>query len=251
MKILFALILCVVTGAVQARENSVVVYNISRDTIEHLHNADNVRPIASITKLMTAMVALDYNKDLQQLLTVKKGIGSHLPPGEYTRGQLILTMLINSDNGAADVIAEDYPGGKSAFVAEMNRHARAWALTNTKFIDPSGLSVFNVSTARELVNIIQISSNYWFIKQASGYRTVSIKITDRKKLSTVTLPHTSGELLSVFDHVVISKTGFTNPAGWCVSMLVEQHQQQYAVIVLGSNNKTERISIIKQVLKNL
>ena len=251
MKILVILILCTVSTFARARENSVVVYNISTNNIEHLQNADEVRPIASITKLMTAMVALDYDKDLQRRLTLKKGSGSHLPPGEYTRGQLLISMLVNSDNGASEVIAKDHVGGRSAFVAEMNRYATAQGLANTRFLDPSGLSVFNVSTARELVDIIRISSNYWFIEQASSYKTVSIPVPSKKRSWLITLPHTSGDLLNVFDHVMISKTGFTNPAGWCVGMLVEQQQQQYAVIVLGSNNKTDRMSIIKKVLKNL
>ena len=253
MKLFAAVLFCTVVSNVSARtsEPTVLVYNINAQRTELSQNSDQIRSMASVTKLMTAMVALDYNRNLQQTVMLGKHTGSRLPPGLYTREQLLLAMLVSSDNGAAETIAQDYPGGRSAFVAEMNRYARMWNLGDTKFVDPSGLGVFNVSTARDLVEMVQIAASYWFIQEASGQSTIQLKKSDRTRGNTVNLIHTSRQLLAEFDRVAVSKTGFTNPAGWCVAMLVEQNKQQYAVIVLGASTKLDRSAIIKKVFKNL
>ena len=250
MKLLVAVFFCAFLSSAQARtqEDSVLIYNLSTRTTELSRNADQVRPIASVTKLMTAMVTLDLNRDLEQRLTLKKNSGSRLPPGQYTRKQLLQAMLVSSDNGAANAIADDYPGGRSAFVAEMNRHARMWDLGDTKFTDPSGLSVFNVSTARDLVEMVQIAADYWFIQDASGQASVRLNKSDINKRRSVNLVHTSNQLLTTFDSVVVSKTGYTVAAGWCVGMVLEQKKQQYVVVVLGAGNKQARLNRVKTVL---
>jgi D-alanyl-D-alanine endopeptidase (penicillin-binding protein 7) len=253
MKLFATVFFCTVlsNAAAHAREPTVLVYNINAQRTELSQNSDQIRSMASVTKLMTAMVALDHNRDLQQQLVLRKNTGSRLPPGRYTREQLLLAMLVSSDNGAAETIAQNYPGGRSAFVSEMNRHARMWNLQDTKFVDPSGLGVFNVTTARDLVEMVQIAASYWFIQEASGQSTVQLTKSDRTRGSSVNLIHTSRPLLTEFDRVDVSKTGFTNLAGWCVAMLVEHNKQQYAVIVLGASSKLDRSAIIKKVFKNL
>jgi len=253
MKLFAAVLFCTVlsSAAAGSHEPTVLVYNINAQRTELSQHADQVRSMASVTKLMTAMVALDHNRNLQQQLMLRKNTGSRLPPGRYTREQLLLAMLIGSDNGAAEAIAQDYPGGRSAFVAKMNQHARMWDLKNTKFMDPSGLSVFNVTTAQDLVEMVQIAGSYWFIQEASGQSTVMLKKLDKIGGSSVNLVHTSRHLLAEFDRVGVSKTGFTNLAGWCVVMLAERNKQQYVVIVLGAGTKLDRSAIIKKVFKNL
>ena len=253
MKLFAAVLFCTVLSNATARtsEPTILVYNINAHRTEQSQHADQVRSMASVTKLMTAMVALDHNRDLQQQLVLRKNTGSRLPPGWYTREQLLLAMLVSSDNGAAETIAQNYPGGRSAFVAEMNRHARMWDLRDTKFVDPSGLGVFNVSTAQDLAEMVQIAASYWFIQEASGQSTVLLKKLDKIGGSSVNLIHTSRPLLAEFDRVAVSKTGFTNPAGWCVAMLVEHNKQQYVIIVLGASSKLDRSAIIKKAFKNL
>ena len=162
----------------------------------------------------------------------------------------MLAMLVSSDNGAAETIAQNYPGGRSAFVAEMNRHARMWDLRDTKFVDPSGLGVFNVTTAQDLVEMVQIAAGYWFIQEASGQSTVLLKKLDKIGGSSVNLIHTSRPLLAEFDRVAVSKTGFTNPAGWCVAMALEQEGQQYIIVVLGAKNKAERTKMVERSFNN-
>jgi D-alanyl-D-alanine endopeptidase (penicillin-binding protein 7) len=244
---------CAVLTNATARtsEPTVLVYNINAQRTELSRHVDQVRSMASVTKLMTAMVTLDYNRDLQQPITLGRNTSSRLPPGQYTREQLLQAMLISSDNGAAEAISQDYPGGRSAFIAKMNQHARMWDLRNTKFIDPSGLGVFNVTTAQDLAEMVQIAAGYWFIQEVSSQPTVLLKKSNQTRSNTVNLSHTSQQLLAEFDRVTVSKTGFTTAAGWCVAMLVEHNTQQYAVIVLGANSKLDRSAIIKKAFKNL
>lgn len=246
-KILIALI-AVMSWSAQA--DSVLLWNLTQDRIEMARDADRVRSIASITKIMTAMVALDYDKDLSRRLVLNRSVRSHLPRQEYTREQLLRAMLINSDNAAAETLAEDYPGGRIAFITRMNWQATMWNLDNTNFVDPSGLGVFNVSTARDVANMMQIAAGYWFIAEISSLKQTAIETKYQKRIRTINLPHTSGPLLFAFDSVIVSKTGLTNSAGWCVGMVVKQNNQQFVVVVLGSRNKRERLNTVKDIRYN-
>jgi len=246
-KILATIVLCV---TISAQADSVLLYNLSKDQIEMSRDADRVRSIASITKIMTAMVALDYDKDLSRRLQLNRSVRSHLPRQEYTREQLLKAMLINSDNAAAETIAEDYPGGRSAFIARMNMQADIWGMKNTNFVDPSGLGVFNVSTVRDVANMMTTAIGYWFITEVSSQKQAAIETKYKKRVRTIRLPHTSGQLLFTFDSVLVSKTGLTTSAGWCVGMVVEQNSQKYVVVVLGSRNKRERLETVKNIRYN-
>jgi len=233
-----------------ALADSVLLYNVSKNRVEMSRDADQVRSIASITKLMTAMVTLDYDKDLSRRLMLSKRVGSHLPRQEYTREQLLHAMLIKSDNAAAETLAEDYPGGRSAFVSRMNYQARLWEMTKTNFSDPSGLGIFNTSTAHDVSEMVQLASGYWLIRDISSRKQTALDTKYKKRIRTVNLAHTSGPLLFTFDNVIVSKTGLTSAAGWCVGMLVEQNKQQYVVVVLGSKNKQERLNTVKNIRYN-
>ena len=233
-----------------AHADSVLLLNLSQDRTEWSRDADRVRSIASITKIMTAMVALDYDKDLSRRLQLSRAVRSNLPRQAYTREQLLKAMLINSDNAAAETIAEDYPGGRSAFVTRMNMQADIWGMKDTNFVDPSGLGVFNVSTVGDVANMMITATNYWVITQLSGQKQVAFEAKYKKRIRTINLPHTSGQLLFTFDSVIVSKTGLTSSAGWCVGMVVEQNQQRYVVVVLGSRNKRERLETVKNIRYN-
>lgn len=252
MKKLFLVLFAVCSTFAHAKKHndSVLLYNMTQHRIEMSRNADQVRSIASITKLMTAMVALDYDKDLSRKLMLSKTVHGYLPRQLYTREQLLNAMLVKSDNAAAETLAEDYPGGRTAFVAAMNRYAFVWGMKNTQFADPSGLSVFNVSTAVEVADLVQTASGYWFIRDASGKKQVAFETKYKKKIRTIRLDHTSGPLLFAFDNVLISKTGLTSAAGWCVGLVAEHNKQEYAVVVLGSRNKNERLATVKDIRYN-
>lgn len=241
--------MAVFTFSAQASE-SILVYNASKNVVEMERNADLVRPIASITKLMTAMTTLDYDKDLSRRLPLSRKAGSYLPRQSYNRYQLLMAMLIRSDNAAAETLAEDYPGGRDAFISAMNRKAQEWGMINTRFVDASGLGAGNVSTARDVVNLVETAAGYWLIQEASQKIQVAIETRAKQRVRSVSLPHTSGPLLFVFDQVIVSKTGLTTPAGWCVGMMARQNNQAYAVVVLGAKSKKQRLDTVKDLRYN-
>ena len=234
--------ICLAVGA-----QSVLVYDTLTNQVVSQQHADQQRSIASITKLMTAMTMLDHDKDLSRQLMLSTRVHSSLPVQKYTREQLLMAMLVQSDNAAAETLAEDFPGGRSAFVHRMNVSSHAWGMTSTKFADPSGLSIFNISTVHDVVVMLQVAAGYWFIQQAGHTKNVAIETQGKKKIRTVHLMHTSGDLLTKFDRVLISKTGYTRAAGWCVAMLVEQRNSQYIIVVLGSPSKKARSKTVNQM----
>ena len=131
-----ALIFLFVATTVLAREPSVYVYNETTDRIEHQRNSTEFRSIASITKLMTAMVALDHSKDLFRQLPLNTTVRSNLPRGTYTRQELFTAMLVRSDNAAAETLAGDYPGGRKEFIWRMNQQAREIGVSMLYFVIP-------------------------------------------------------------------------------------------------------------------
>lgn len=233
-----------------AAPDSILLSNTTANKIELARNADRIRSIASITKIMTAMIALDYDKDLSRRLPLSRRVSSHLPRQEYTREQLLEAMLVKSDNAAAETLAEDYPGGRSAFIAKMNQQAQAWHMTNTHFEDASGLGAANTSTVYDVAEMMNIAAGYWFIRDTSTKKQVALETQYRKKIRTIRLAHTSGTILFTFDNIVVSKTGLTSSAGWCVGLVAQQNGQQYVIVVLGSRNKTERLNTVKNIMYN-
>ena len=229
---------------------SVLLLNTTTHKIELERNGDRVRAIASITKIMTAMVALDYDKDLSRTLTLTRRVGSYLPRQQYTREQLLEAMLIKSDNGAAETLAEDYPGGRTAFIAEMNQHAKNWDLRHTRFADASGLGAGNTSTVHDVAAMMSLAASYWFISDTSVKKQVALETRYKKQIRTIRLEHTSAPILFSFDNIVVSKTGLTSAAGWCVGLVANQNGQQYVIVVLGSRNKAQRLSTVKNIMYN-
>jgi D-alanyl-D-alanine endopeptidase (penicillin-binding protein 7) len=229
---------------------SVWVYNQTQDTIVLNQQANRVRPIASITKLMTAMVALDHDAVLSRSVKLSNQVGSNLPPGQYTRRQLFDAMLVRSDNAAAETLAQDYPGGRSAFIRAMNRRAAVLGMTSTRFQDPSGLSRNNMGTAGDMGTLVTTAGTYALVREISVQRQIQIESYFKKRIRVISLPNTNQPLLFDFDNIQVSKTGFTNPAGWCVALLVERNKQIFAVVVLGSENKSKRLDTVKDLMYN-
>ena len=229
---------------------SVLIFNVSKNRSEYERNAFDQRAIASITKVMTAMVALDYDKDLSKRLMHRPTVSTKLPRQLYTRQDLLTAMLVKSDNGAAETLARDYPGGISAFVKRMNLQAQEWGMTRTEFVDPHGLGAGNISTVHDVANMITTSTGYWFIREVSVKKQVAIETQQKKRVRTISLSHTSATMLFEFDNIIVSKTGLTSAAGWCVGMAVNQRQDQYVIVVLGSPNKAHRFAVVKDMMYN-
>lgn len=243
------LILLFALGTAHAREPSVYVYNETTDRVEHQRNSTEYRPMASITKLMTAMVALDHSKDLFRQLPLNTTVKSNLPRGNYTRQELFNAMLVRSDNAAAETLAADYPGGRKEFIWRMNQQAKEWGI-NAVFRDPTGLDAHNMATAGDIGTMAGYAAGYWVIREASVKKTVAFERKFKKKLRKIQLNNTNRPLLMEFDEIIASKTGFTNPAGYCVALVVEHQKQRRVIVVLGERNKTRRIDTVQDIMYN-
>ncbi len=187
-------------------------------------NTQAIRSIASITKLMTVMVVLDAKQDLDERVN------------QYTRRELIQLAMIKSDNTAAQKLCEFYPGGANACIYAMNFKARSLGLTDTKYTDPTGLSVFNVSTAEDLIKLVIEASNYYEITQASNTGQVKIKLKKKWFIFNNTNP-----IIGKRHFFVVSKTGYIRASGGCIVMMLDTDIGRRIVVVLGSKNMKTRI----------
>jgi D-alanyl-D-alanine endopeptidase (penicillin-binding protein 7) len=241
MKYLILALALIATPA-DSRQVSTLVYNQTKGTVVVGDNLNVTRPIASITKLMTAMVTLDYDSDLQRQIRMP---GSNkIPGGIYTREELLTAMLVRSDNGAADAIANDYPGGRKAFIRAMNKKAESIGMVYTKFADPTGLSAHNLSNAGSVGVMLKAAIEYPFIKSSSVQKQIAIQ----NKRYSIVLDNTNKMLLYDFDEILLSKTGFTNASGWSVALILEKDDQRFSVVVLGANSKDERYAMTKKLI---
>lgn len=183
-----------------------------------------VRSIASISKLVTAMIVLDAKQDLEQKI------------GQYTRGQLLEITLVKSDNKAAQTLCDNYVGGHTECVRAMNRKAKSLGLENTSFLEPTGLSVWNMSTAEELVKIVVAASNYPEIVEASQLNEVKIQL--RKKWLVF---HNTNPIIGKKYKFIVSKTGYIRASGGCIVMMLDTDVGKRIIVVLGSKDTKTRI----------
>lgn len=231
-----------ITGSVGA-STSTWVYNDTKGEIISCSEGNRSRPIASLTKLMTAIIALEHDSDMSR--PVKIGAGSKIPPGITTRGDLFAAMLVRSDNKASEILAEQYPGGRKAFIKAMNQKAKQLQMTSAKFVDASGLSSGNVATIGEVSTLVQVAATQPIIADSSVLKQVEVKNQKYK----VILDNTNKMLLADYDSIKISKTGYTNAAGWSLAVIMEHQGQRFVVIVLGAENKEKRYNLAKNLIQ--
>lgn len=224
-----------------AQPPSVVVHNTTTNRSVISDNADVVRPMASITKLMTAMVALDTFHLDQKIPTGKKS--------SMTVEQLLTNVLVRSDNNASEVLAKAHPNGRKEFLRHMNLKAQILGLKNTEYHDASGLIASNTTTANELVQVVIAASKYPFIKQTSTLTEITHTAKVKNKTKTVKLPNTNKDILFEFDNILVSKTGTTSKAGKCLAMLVDNKGEQYAIIILGEPSKKARDQVARNLIQ--
>ena len=248
----YLLILAVIFSATaQAQKKDAVstfLIDVSSNEVVVSSDANLTRSIASITKIMTAMVALDHDRNLDRRIRVRAG--GKLPAGIHTRRDIMRAMLIRSDNLAADALAADFPGGERTFVRAMNQRAQRLGMTTARFVDASGLGAGNVATAGEVATMIQASALYPFIVKTSVQKQALFDINLRQRVRTIELHNTNRPLLFEFDEIVISKTGFTRAAGWCVALMVEKNGHNFIVVVLGAQTKQQRLDITRKIVYN-
>lgn len=204
---------------------------------------NTVRPIASITKLMTAMVILDAGLDLDEKLTITRAdrdlirmTGSRLGFGAtLTRRELILLALMSSENRAATALGRTYPGGMEAFVAQMNAKAQALGMHKSRFADSSGLRSENVSTASDLAKMVTAASRYPLITQATT--TVRHEVRPYSSKGPLNYGNTNHLLKNDSWNIELSKTGYINEAGRCLVMQANIDGEHVSIILLNSFGK--------------
>jgi D-alanyl-D-alanine endopeptidase (penicillin-binding protein 7) len=220
------------------------------DLIEYqmVYNRSEVRSIASITKLFTATTILRQGLDLDEKVKVTGKSGGRFSRGAMVpRIDLMKAMLISSDNLAAETLAHSYPGGFNAFISDTNQWVQGTGLSSTRIVDASGLLAGNVSTIDNIVALLFRIKDHDVIQEISNERTTTLKLPKGKKTVKINLRNTNPTLFQ-FDNILISKTGFTNPAGRCVAMLVRKEDRLYAVIVLGQPNVKERSQLANELI---
>jgi D-alanyl-D-alanine endopeptidase (penicillin-binding protein 7) len=247
MKFIIALLL-LVSQTAYAQKGAYVLYDYDLDRSQVTHNVDDVRSIASITKLFTAIVVLRSGVELDDKVKVQGKSGGRFPKGMMvSRNNLMRAMLISSDNLAAETLAHTYPGGFDKFILDTNEYARGMGLINTRIVDSSGLLAGNVSTAADLITFLWKIRNNEVIRNIAKERNDHISLPKGKKTITINLQNTNPSLL-VFDNILISKTGFTNAAGRCVIMLVEKNKTLHGIVILGQKNVKDRSQIANDLI---
>jgi len=231
-----------------------LIYDEQSQRPLYTKNPDAVAPIASITKLMTAMVVLDVKPDLDEEISVDvadldslKGTHSRLRIGTtFTRNEMLRLALMSSENRAASALARSYPGGMRAAVAAMNAKARKLGMMNTTFCDPTGLDSENVSTARDLVKMVAAARNYKLIHQYTTTVTHSVEGARGRELR---FNNTNPLVKNASWDIGVSKTGYINEAGRCLVMQAQIRQRSVIIVLLDSAGKNTRIGDANRVKK--
>ena len=216
-------------------------------------NQSTVLPIASITKLMTAIVILDAGLNLEQRVVISgedydlvKGTRSRLRPGSVlTRDELLLIALMASENRAAASLGRTFPGGSEAFVAAMNAKAAALGMSDTRFVDPTGLSSANVSTAHDLARLVAAAHEFPLIRQYSTRNSATVQALGRP----LDYRNTNGLVRSVHWDIGLSKTGYISEAGRCLVMRVRLASREVIVVLLDSWGKFSRVGDANRIKK--
>ena len=222
---------------------SALLVDLKTNQVLYSSNPDFIAPIASVTKLMTAMVTLDAKQPLDEKLPVvikdtaeMQGVFSRVRVGsQLSRHDTLLITLMSSENRAAASLAHHYPGGHEAFIKAMNAKAQALGMHSSHFVEPTGLSEKNVSSAHDLVLLIKAAQQYPLIKQFSTTDEKTIAFT--KPNYTLGFRNTNALVRKDNWNIQLSKTGFTNSAGHCLVMSTEMNNRPVAFVVLDAFGK--------------
>ncbi|SAL11313.1 D-alanyl-D-alanine carboxypeptidase family protein [Caballeronia sordidicola] len=227
---------------------SSVAYVVDQNTSETLFdkNSRAVVPIASITKLMTAMVVLDSKAPLTEEISVtdedrdyEKYTGSRLAVGsELSREDMLHIALMASENRAAAALSRYYPNGRPGFIAAMNAKAKMLGMTDTHFENSTGLTSLNVSSARDLVKMVNAAYQYPLIRKFSTDRSYDV-FTGKRNLA---YNSTNALIRNPNWDIGLQKTGFINEAGECLVMQTTIHGRPVVIILLDSSGKYSRFA---------
>ncbi len=232
---------------------SSVAYVIDQDTQEVLlsKNDQAILPIASITKLMTALVVREANLDMDESIMIsvddidtEKGSGSRLRPGTtLTRGELLHLALMSSENRAAHALGRTYPAGLDAFINQMNAKAAQLGMRDTRYAEPTGLSSRNQSSAKDLATLVAFAANDSTLRELSTSNGFQVEV-GRKTLKY----RSTNRLVSNPNwDIDLQKTGYISEAGQCLVMQVKVAGRKLIMVFLDSAGKFSRIADAERV----
>ncbi|HCN72376.1 MAG TPA: D-alanyl-D-alanine endopeptidase [Pusillimonas sp.] len=228
------------------RSEAVFVQDLKSTKVLYDKNSKDPRPIASITKLMTALIVAEAGQDLQTTITISdddidrlRHSRSRLAVGTtLNRDNMLLLALMSSENRAAHALARYYPGGLSAFIRAMNDKARELGMRHSRFVDPTGLSADNVSTPRDLIKLLKAVNENPLIQRYTVNERHQVKLKNGRAL----VYNNTNRLVKNDDWAVqLSKTGFINEAGRCLVMVTRIDGRDVAMVFLNSQGRYSRI----------
>ncbi len=230
-----------------------VVVDASANRPVYAKGANDVTPIASLTKLMTAIVTLDAGLSLDELIAIDmddldylKGTTSRLRMGtELPRHEMLRLALMSSENRAASSLARTYPGGTAAFVGAMNAKAALLGMSNTRYADPTGLSAQNVSTANDLAVLVAAAAEYPQIRDFSTTGSHYVEVQPTGQL--LGFNNTNNLVKNAQWDIKLSKTGYIREAGKCLVMLATIASKPFVIVLLDSAGKYTRLGDAQRV----
>lgn len=252
-----ALILCgVATTALSQpipNAKSVLVVDVDTQTVLFTKNSDDVRPIASITKLMGALVVMESGQPLDEQIAItaedvgkttirKRATGATLQVGAVlTRRELLQLSLMNSQNRAAYALGRSYPGGVDNFVFNMNAIAERLGMTHTKFTDPTGLQNTNVSTTEDLAKLVSIAATHSTIRELSTAVTYNVTRLVNNREREIGFRTTNALARQPDWNLILQKTGYINDSGRCVAMMMMIGTRRVVMVLLNTPSNSSRV----------
>lgn len=233
------------------RSKSVLVLDRSTGSVVYSRKADAPAPIASITKLMTALVVLDGQQPMDEVIEIvpadkarTQGNASRLQVGaKLTRRELLQLALMSSENRAAQALGRSYPGGETAFVRTMNAKARALGMMQTAFADPTGLSSSNVASANDLAKLVIAANKSWLIREFSTAEMRTVKVGRQ----SVDFRNTDPLVRDPHWQISVQKTGHIAEAGQCLVMQAQIDGRPTVIVLLNSVGKYTRVADARRI----
>ncbi len=233
------------------KSSSVLIMDASDSSVLYSRHSDVPMPIASITKLMTALVVLDANQPLDEPIQITdadrdlpKGGFSRLAVGTtLTRGDLMHLALMSSENRAAHALGNNYPGGMPAMVAAMNAKAAELGMASSHFVDPTGLSSQNVASPEDLTKLVIAASHNPSIREYSTDSHYAVKV----RRHMVEFHNTDNLVANPTWNIIVQKTGYIAEAGKCLVMAAVIEGRSVVIVLLDSLGKYTRVADAKRI----
>lgn len=238
-------------GRPEVKSGSVLVFDESNSSILYSRNADVALPIASITKLMTALVVLEADQPMDEIIEItaddrdkEKGSGSRLTVGtKLSRNDLLHLALMSSENRAAHAVGRNYPGGLRELLRAMNAKAKTLGMTRTHFVDPTGLSSGNVASPADLSKLVIATSHHPTIREFSTNKHLTVRVGKRM----LEFRNTNTLVSNPDWTITLQKTGFINEAGRCLVMHTIIEDRPIVIVLLNSFGKYTRVADARRI----